>query len=134
MARRMPLPRSVAVVRSTRTGETGGGQPIYSDEAIGTVRARIDALGVGRGAPVQEVSGPNLEPVVADYHALTELELEQGEPENPGDPPPPRQPANLTERDYLSDATGVYEILTVGLAEDRATGHHYELKLRKVTP
>ena len=134
MARRIPLPRTVVVVRQTRTGETGGGQPIYSDAEIGTLRARIDALGVGRGAPTQEVSGPDLNPIIADYHALAELELEQEEPENPGDPPPPREPANLTERDYLTDTTGIYEILTAAIADDRMAGHHYELKLRKVTP
>lgn len=128
MARRMPLPRRVVVVRQTRTGETGGGQPIYTDAEIGVLRARIDPLGVGRGAPTQEVTGQDLQPIIADFHALAELELE---PEQAGGP---REPANLTERDYLTDATGIYDVLTVATADDRSGPHHYELKLRKVTP
>ena len=134
MGRRIPLPRTVVVVRRQRTGSTGGGQPIYDDVEIGTLRARIDAAGIGRGQPTTEVTGPDLQPIIADYHALAELELEQEPPANPGDPPPPREPANLTERDYLSDPTGIYELLTVSTADDRAAGHHYELKLRKITP
>lgn len=131
MGRRIPLPRTVLVVRTTRTGETGGGQPTYDDVEIGTLRARIDPLGVGRGAPTQEVNGPDLDPVIADFGAIAALELEP----DPGDlPGTPRQAANLTERDYLTDATGIYDILTVATADGRAAGHHYELKLRKVTP
>lgn len=131
MARRIPLARTVLVVRNARTGETGGGQPIYSDVEIGTLRARIDALGVGRGAPTQEVNGPDLAPIIADFGAVAALELDA----DPGDQAgSPRRPANLTERDYLTDATGIYDVLTVAIADGRATGHHYELKLRKVTP
>lgn len=131
MARRISLPRTVLVVRNQRTGETGGGQPIYDDVEIGTLRARIDPLGVGRGAPTQEVNGPELDPIIADFAAIAALELE---PDPSAQAGTPRQPANLTERDYLTDDTGIYDVLTVATADGRATGHHYELKLRKVTP
>jgi hypothetical protein len=123
MGRRIPLPRTVVVVRRQRTGSTGGGQPIWTDVEVGTLRARIDAAGVGRGQPATEVTGPDLQPIIADYHGIAELELQEK----------PRQPANLTERDYLTDPTGIYELLTVSTADDRAAGHHYELKLRKIT-
>jgi hypothetical protein len=127
MARRIPLPRRVVVVRQTQTGETGGGQPILEDAEIGTLRARIDPLGVGRGAPTQEVTGQDLAPVIADFHAIADLELERVAGG-------PATAANLTERDYLTDATGIYDVLTVAVADDRDGPHHYELKLRKVTP
>ena len=106
------LNKSLIVSGLTDTGTTdGGGNPIYTEDAKGTVPGRIDH----RVHP-EEVNGPDLNPVISDYIAFTEIPSFE-----------------ITERDSLSDDTGVYEILGVAPKEGRSTAHHLELTLRKVT-
>lgn len=130
------LNRTVVLTRTSMTGETGGGQPINEAVDVGLLRARIEPTGLGgRSLPTTELqvrgtSNPTLEAIVADFHAVTELDLEP----DPEDPDAPRVPAALTERDVLVDTDGVYEILSVGTADGRSRPHHYEAKLRKITP
>lgn len=126
--------RTVVLTRQAKIGETGGGQPLYGPVDAGLLRARIELAGLGgRSIQPTEVQGDREEAIVADYHAVTELRLElpEGAPEGTL-----REPANLTERDTLVDPTepALYEILAVALADARHRAHHYECKLRKVTP
>lgn len=124
--------RTVTLTRREVTGRTGGGQAIYGDVEAGLLRARIELTGLGgRSIAPTEVLGDNNEAIVADYHAVTELELEL-----PAGSPPGmlRELAGLTNGDALAAPDGVYEILAVATADGRYRAHHYECKLRKVTP
>lgn len=126
------LNRTVTLTRRAKTGETGGGQPIYGDVEAGLLKARIELTGLGgRSIPPTEVLGDNNEAIVADYHAVTALKLEV-----PAGSPPGTlaEPADLTNGDALAAEDGVYEILAVATADGRYHPHHYECKLRKVTP
>ena len=122
------LNRTVTLTRRGQTGETGGGQAIYTDTEVGLLAARIELAGLGgRSIPATEVLGDGNEAIVADYHALASLTLE---PDEDGT----RAPANLSNGDALAGDDGVYEILAVATADGRSAAHHYECKLRKVTP
>lgn len=77
------LNRYLTVTRRGTVAETTrGGIPAYADVELGLVKGRIEAVGLG-GRPIQQTevtTSPNLEPVVADFHAVTALQLEAVEP------------------------------------------------------
>lgn len=205
---RLLLNRYLTVTRrGAITGYSRGGEPEYGPVELGLVKGRVEAVGLGgRPIPQTEITtSPNLEPVVADFHALTALQLE---PETPAEvsggvdtdldddapagatlitltsaigvaagtwlrigggvtaehhevasvtapdvtleqallfahtagegvteteEPVEGAALDLTERDTLSDETGVYDVLSVARADGRARAHHLEAKLRKVT-
>jgi hypothetical protein len=202
------LNRTLTVTRrGDVTSTSRGGIPVYEPLELGLVKGRIEAVGLG-GRPIQQTeitTSPNLEPVVSDFHAVTELNLLPATPaEISGgaetaldgatlagadevtvdsaagigagtwlrigagtteehrevtvvagtdltlaqallfahaddtavveiEEPPAPEALDLTERDVLSDDTGVYDVLSVARADGRARPHHYEAKLRKVT-
>lgn len=107
------LNHTLTVSGLTQTGTDDGGQPIFSDALKGTVRGRIDP----RVTPT-EVNGPDLNPIIADYLAITALP----------------SGFTLTERDTLADENGAYEVLGVATLEGRTSAHHLEVHLRKITP
>ncbi len=106
------LNRTVTVNGFTSSGTDGGGQPTGSFTSKGTLKARIDPK-----VQPDEVNGPDLNPVLSEYRAITALPVG----------------FTLTERDQLVDGTDVYEILGIGSLDARAVAHHLELDLRKVT-
>jgi hypothetical protein len=110
------LNKTITVTGRTLSGEDGGGQPIFADASRGTVRGRIDPRG-GRGRDATEVvNGPDLNPVISDFIAYTEL------------------PSGfaVVERDTLSDDTGAYEVLGVAELDGRSVAHHLEISLRRI--
>jgi len=110
------LNKTLVVVGRTQTGEDGGGQPIWDDVTRGTIRGRVDPNG-GRGQNVGEVvNGPDLNPIISDFTAITEL------------------PAGFSvlERDTLTDDSGAYEVLGVAELDGRLSTHHLEIKLRRI--
>lgn len=106
------LNKTIIVSGVTQTGTDGGGQPIYSTTAKGTVLGRIDPR-----VHAEEVNGPDLNPVISDFLAITEIPS-----------------FSIIERDTAVDDTGAYEVLGVATLDARAFAHHLELTLRKVTP
>jgi hypothetical protein len=107
------LNRSLVVTGLTDTGTTdGGGNPIYTNTTKGTIRGRIDPK-----VRPDEVNGPDLNPVISEYLAITEL------------------PSGFTvsERDTLTSDAAVYEVLGVAELHGRAVAHHLEIDLRRVT-
>lgn len=110
------LNRVVTVVGRTRTGEDAGGQDVWADVTRGTLRCRIDPQG-GRGRDAGEVvNGPDLNPVISDFLAVTELP----------------SGFEVVERDTLTDDTGAYEVLGVATLDGRANAHHLQLTLRRI--
>lgn len=107
------LNRELTVSGLTDTGQTdGGGNTIYTTTDKGTVRGRIDP----QVSPT-EVNGPDLNPVISDYLAITTI------------------PSGFTisERDTLATGGVTYEILGVSSVDGRIGPHHLEMHLRKVT-
>jgi hypothetical protein len=106
------LNRSLVVTGLTQTGEDGGGQPTYSNTTKGTIRGRIDPK-----VRPDEVNGPDLNPVISEYLAITEL------------------PSGfaVSERDTLTSDSAVYEVLGVAELHGRAVAHHLEIDLRRIT-
>lgn len=109
---RSRLNHTLTVAGLTQTGTDGGGQPIYTSADKGTILGRIDP----RVRP-EEVNGPDLQPVISDYLAITALP----------------SGFSITERDTISDENGAYEVLGVATLEGRIDAHHLEITLRKVT-
>jgi hypothetical protein len=108
--------KTISVTGYTQTGEDGGGQPIFTEVARGTVSGRIDPNG-GRGRDAGEVvNGPDLNPVISDFTAI--VNLPSG--------------FDIVERDTLSDETGAYEVLGVATLDGRVSAHHLEIKLRRI--
>lgn len=107
------LNHTLAIYGLTQTGTDGGGQPIYTDTLKGSVMGRIDPR-----INAEQVNGPDLNPVISDYLAITALP----------------SGFSISERDTLTDETGGYEVLGVGTLEGRSAAHHLEITLRKVTP
>jgi hypothetical protein len=105
------LNKTLAIWGRTQTGTDGGGQPIYTDALKGTVRGRVDPR-----VHAEQVNSSDLNPVISDYLAYTELAS-----------------FSITERDTLVDTTGAYEVLGVATLDARSAAHHLELTLRKVT-
>jgi hypothetical protein len=104
--------RTLAVTGFVSTGEDGGGQPTGSFTSKGTVRGRID-----HKVRPDEVNGPELNPVISEYLAITALPVG----------------FDITERDLLTDDTDVYEVLGIARLDDRVVSHHLEMDLRKIT-
>lgn len=106
------LNRTITVNGLTATGTDGGGQSIYTSASKGTVKGRIDPK-----VQPDELDGPELNPVVSKYLAITAL------------------PAGFTigERDTLTSDSAVYEVLGVAELHGRASAHHLELDLRRIT-
>lgn len=107
------LNKTLTVTGYTQTGTDGGGQPIFTEAEKGTVRGRVD-----HRVHAEQVNGPDLNPVISDYLAITAL------PDG----------FEITERDYVADEDGAYEVLGVASPDDAHSAHHLELTLRKVTP
>lgn len=104
---------SLAVTGLTDTGTTdGGGNPIYTNTAKGTVRGRIDPK-----VRPDEVNGPELNPVISEYLAITAMPVG----------------FTITERDTLTADSGVYEVLGIAELHGRSVAHHLEIDLRKIT-
>lgn len=107
------LNRSLAVTGLTDTGTTdGGGNPIYTNTAKGTVKGRIDPK-----VRPDEINGPDLNPVISEYLAITAMPVG----------------FTITERDTLTDGSDVYEVLGMAELHGRAVAHHLEIDLRRVT-
>jgi len=106
------LNRTITVNGFTSSGTDGGGQPTGSFTSKGTIRGRIDPK-----VQPDEVNGPDLNPVISEYRAITLIPSS----------------FTLTERDQLVDGTDVYEIIGIGQLDGRSVAHHLELDLRKVT-
>jgi hypothetical protein len=107
------LNHTLTITGYTQSGTDDGGQPTFTSAQKGTVRGRIDP----RVRP-EEVNGPDLNPVISDYLAITALP----------------SGFSITERDTLADEDGAYEVLGVATLEGRSAAHHLEISLRKVTP
>ena len=107
------LNRTLAVTGLSATGEDGGGQPTGSYTSKGNVRGRIDPK-----VRPDEVNGPDLNPVISEYLAITALPVG----------------FELTERDLLTDGTDVYEVLGIAQLDGKSVPHHLECDLRKITP
>lgn len=107
------LDLSLVVTGLVDTGETdGGGNPIYTTTTKGTVDGRIDPI-----TRPTEVNGPDLNPVIAEYLAITAL----------------ASGFSIVESDTLTGDDGVYEVLGVHTLHKRSGPHHHEINLRKIT-
>ncbi len=110
------LNKTLVVTGRTLAGEDGYGQPIYTEATKGTVRGRVDPK-AGRGRDSAEVvNGPDLNPVISDFTAITELPFG----------------FEIEERDTLTDDTGAYEVLGVASLDARTAAHHHEINLRRI--
>lgn len=107
------LNRTITVRGYTQTGTDGGGQPIFSEASKGSVKGRIDPK-----VKPDELNGPDLNPVISAYLAITAL------------------PSGfaITESDMLTDDDGTeYEVLGTATLYGRSAAHHLELDLRRIT-
>lgn len=106
------LNKTITVTGLTQTGTDGGGQPIYSEASKGTVRGRIQPK-----VRPDEVNGPDLNPTISEYLAITEL------------------PAGffVTTADKLTADGRTYEVLGEGELDGRTDAHHLELNLRRIS-
>ena len=107
------LNRTITVTGLTDTGQTdGGGNPIYTTSTKGTVKGRIDPK-----VQPDEVNGPDLNPVISEYVAITAM------------------PVGFTigERDTMTAGSVAYEVLGIAELHGRAVAHHLEIDLRRVT-
>ena len=110
------LNRTITVTGLTESGTDGGGQPTYTEASKGTVKGRIDPVGGTGRDGTEVVNGPDLNPVISDFLAITAL------PDG----------FSIIERDILSDDTGEYEVLGVASLDGRVNAHHLEITLRRV--
>jgi hypothetical protein len=106
------LNRTIAVSGFTSTGEDGGGQPTGTVSSKGTVKGRIDPK-----VRPDEVNGPDLNPVISEYLAITALP----------------SGFTITERDTMTADGVTYEVLGVAELHGRAVAHHLEIDCRRVT-
>ena len=106
------LNRSIAVTGLTSTTTDGGGNPIYTSSSKGTVKGRIDPK-----VRPDEVNGPDLNPVISEYLAITALPVG----------------FSIGERDTLTADSQAYEVLGVAEMHGRSVAHHLEINLRKIT-
>jgi hypothetical protein len=106
------LNRTLAVTGFSSSGSDGGGQPTGSYTSKGSVKGRID-----HKVRADEINGPDLNPIVSEYLAITELPVG----------------FEITERDLLTDSADVYEVLGIARLDGRAVSHHLEMDLRKIT-
>lgn len=106
------LNRTLAVTGFTSSGDDGGGQPTGSYTSKGSVKGRID-----HKVRPDEVNGPDLNPIISEYLAITALPVG----------------FDITERDLLTDDSDVYEVIGIANLDDKVVPHHLEMDLRKVT-
>lgn len=107
------LNRTLTVTGLVDTGTTdGGGQPIYTTTTKGTVKGRIDPK-----VRPDEVNGPDLNPVISEYLAITAMP----------------SGFSIGERDTLTSDAAVYEVLGVAELHGRAVAHHLEIDVRRIT-
>ena len=106
------LNRTITVNGLTETGTDGGGNPIYSSASKGTVKGRIDPK-----VQPDEVDGPDLNPVISAYVAITAI------PDG----------FTVNERDTLAADGVTYEVLGTAVLYGRSQPHHLEIDLRRVT-
>jgi hypothetical protein len=109
------LNRTLTVTGRTQNGEDAWGQPVWDEVVRGTVRGRIDPQG-GRGQQNEVVNGPDLNPIISDFLAITELP----------------SGFEILELDTITDDTGAYEVLTVASLDGRYAAHHLQINLRRV--
>ena len=106
------LNRTITVNGFTDSGTTdGGGNPIYTEGAKGTVKGRIDPK-----VRPDELDGADLNPVISNYVAITALPVG----------------FTINERDELVADSVTYEVLGVAELHGRAVAHHLEIDLRRV--
>lgn len=105
------LNRTITVNGLTQTGTDGGGQPIFTESEKGTVKGRIDPK-----VKPDEVNGPDLNPVISEYLAITAMP----------------SGFSITERDELVADSVTYEVLGVAELHGRAVAHHLEIDLRRI--
>lgn len=106
------LNRTITVNGKTQTGTDGGGQPIYTTAAKGTVRGRVDPK-----VRPDEVNGPDLNPTISQYKAITAL------PDG----------FSVTTADTLTTDGLTYEVLGVAQLDGRSNAHHLEIDLRRIS-
>jgi hypothetical protein len=106
------LNRTFTVTGLTSSGTDGGGNPIYTETEKGTVKGRLDPK-----VRPDEVNGPDLNPVISEYIAITAM------PDG----------FTISERDTLTVGSQDYEVLGVAELHGRAVAHHLEIDLRRVT-
>lgn len=106
------LNRTITVTGYTSTGEDGGGQPTFSTSTKGTVKGRIDPK-----VKPDEVNGPELNPVISEYLAITALPVG----------------FSITESDTLTSDGRTYEVLGVASLDGRTVAHHLEIDLRRIS-
>ena len=107
------LNRTITVNGLTDTGTTdGGGNPIYTTGAKGTVKGRIDPK-----VQPDELDGPDVNAIVSAYIGIVAI------------------PSGFTigERDELVSDGETYEVVGTATLYGRANPHHLELDLRRVT-
>lgn len=105
------LNRTITVTGFTVTGEDGGGQPTGTFGTKGTVKGRIDPK-----VRPDEVDGPDLNPVISAYVAITALP----------------SGFTITERDTMTSDGVSYEVLGTATLDGRLVAHHLEIDLRRV--
>lgn len=106
------LNRTITVNRLTDAGTTdGGGNPTYTTGSVGTVKGRVDPKVVP-----DELNGADLNPVVSNYLAITAIPVG----------------FVINERDTLTTGSITYEVLGIGVIDDRSVPHHLEIDLRRV--
>lgn len=107
------LNRTISVTGLTDTGTTdGGGNPIYTNSSKGSVKGRIDPKVVP-----DEVNGPDLNPVISEYIAITAMPVG----------------FTISERDTLTADGQAYEVVGVATLYGRSVAHHLEIDIRRVT-
>lgn len=105
--------RTLTVNGLTQSGTDGGGQPTYTSATKGTVKGRIDPK-----VRPDEVNGPDLNPVISEYLAITTIP----------------SGFTITERDTITDEDStVYEVVGIGPLYGATSLHHLEFDLRRVT-
>lgn len=106
------LNRTITITGRTQTGTDRGGQPIFTEATKGTVRGRVDPK-----VRPDEVNGPELNPVISEYLAITELP----------------SGFSIVETDTLTTDGRTYEVVGTATLDGRADAHHMELNLRRIT-
>jgi hypothetical protein len=109
------LNKTLTVNGRTVTGEDAWGQSTVTSPLRGTVRGRIDPQG-GKGQQNEVVNGPDLNPIISDFLAITELP----------------SGFEIVELDTITDDTGAYEVLSVAKLDGRLLPHHLQINLRRV--
>ena len=104
--------RTLTVNGMTESGTDGGGNPIYTSAAKGTVIGRIDPK-----VRPDEINGPDLNPVISEYIAITALP----------------SGFTITERDTITDSDSTtYEVVGLATLYGARAAHHLEIDLRRV--